>query len=547
MRPRRRKPTRVSPERFRPGGQKKTSEQPSLQHTGEKLALLVLTGAAMVLVLSLRRGATLPEMGGLAILVSVGLGLFMRYSRVFELDVVTSFVRQATAYAIGVFVLFLGRLSAIVEGFPREAVPFSLATLIIGLLVGQRFALECTLFLTPWLAYAMVDAHGPTLVEVLGITLMLLAGALVAGLSVSRVRRRVTLLRVGFLVGVAHVVVLFGTTLVAELPFDGEFWSDLVLVLGHGILLGFFVSGLLPTIEYLFHATTDISLLELGNTNEHPLLRKLLLDAPGTFHHSYIVGLLCEAGAERIGANPLLARVGSLYHDIGKLNKPGYFAENSPDARARHRGLTPEMSTLIIAAHPRDGIEIGRYYDLPPSILAFMPEHHGTTRIEYFYHAALQKHGESSVVESDFRYPGPRPRSRETAICMLADAVEAISRQMPEPTPHRLREMIHEVTMKRLLDHQFDECGITMKELTQVEAAFLQVLVGIFHTRPAYPKGKAHPKDLSQAPERRAQTEEERRREEEEKARAEEEDREGNERDDGVDEGPDGEEPDTED
>ncbi|MFT5830726.1 MAG: putative nucleotidyltransferase with HDIG domain, partial [Bacteroidia bacterium] len=254
----------------------------------------------------------------------------------------------------------------------------------------------------------------------------------------------------------------------------------------------------LPAVETLFGVTTDISLLELGNTHEQPLLRKLLLEAPGTFHHSYIVGLISEAATEAVGGNALLARVGALYHDVGKLNKPDYFAENSPGARGKHKDLAPEMSMLVISAHTRDGLEIGSYYNLPDQVLAFMEEHHGTCCIEYFYHRAKDLRGADAVNEDDFRYPGRKPQSVEPAIVMIADAVEAISRQMGDPTPVRLTEMVHEVAMKRLMDRQFDECGMTLKDLAAIEAACVQVLTGIYHTRPTFPKGRPHPLDLSQ-------------------------------------------------
>jgi putative nucleotidyltransferase with HDIG domain len=202
--------------------------------------------------------------------------------------------------------------------------------------------------------------------------------------------------------------------------------------------------------------------------------------------------------------------VGALYHDVGKLNKPGYFAENSPEARGRHRELTPEMSLLIIAAHTRDGLELGRYYNLPEAILEFMPEHHGTSLIEYFYHAAQSLRGEENVNEEAFRYPGPKPQRIETAIVMIADAAEAISRQMAEPSLSRLKEMVHEVAFKRLMDRQFEECPMTLQDLALIESACVRVLQAIYHQRPTYPKGgKPNPADLSQpAEQRRAVVEE---------------------------------------
>ncbi|MBK9388226.1 MAG: HDIG domain-containing protein [Planctomycetes bacterium] len=482
---------RVDPERLRTPRLRRGAR---IGHPAEKLALTALTGAALALLLALPDPRE-PRVLGIAVLAALSLGLFVRYTTAFHAKIIASFPKVATACALAFAIVFVARLSSWMgPAFPPQAVPLSLATLCGVLVLGQRFALELTLFLSPFLTLALGGEPARSF-ETVG---MLVAGALMAALSVSRVRKRSTLVRVGIVIAFVHMATLGGVSFLTERPWDRAFVDELVFVALHGVAVGFLLSGLLPAIEYLFHATTDISLLELGNTQEHPLLKKLLVEAPGTFHHSYIVGILSEAAAEAVGANPLLARVGALYHDVGKLNKPEYFAENSPEARARHKALTPEMSTLIIAAHPRDGIEIGTYYDLPPSILAFMPEHHGTTRIEYFYQAALKRHGASGVVESDFRYPGPRPQSRETAICMLADSVEAISRQMPEPTPPRLQAMIREVLLKRVVDGQFDECGITFLELKQIEEAFLQVLIGIFHTRPTYPKGPPNPLDLSQ-------------------------------------------------
>jgi putative nucleotidyltransferase with HDIG domain len=337
-----------------------------------------------------------------------------------------------------------------------------------------------------------------------------LSGAVVAALSAEHVKRRSTLVKVGLVVGFAQMVVAGTFMLIwsSTIFTPGSFWMLLCLAV-HALVSGMLVSGSLPGIELLFRVTTAISLLELGNTHEQPLLRKLLLEAPGTFHHSYIVGLLSEAAAEEVGADALLARVGALYHDVGKLNKADYFAENSPEARGKHKELTPEMSMLIISAHPRDGVELGRYYGLPESILDFMPEHHGTLVIEYFYHAARKLRGEDKVSEDSFRYPGPKPQRIETAIVMIADAVEAISRQMPDPSRARLAEMVHEVAFKRLMQRQFDECTMTLKDLALIERAFLRVLLAIYHQRPTFPKGKPNPLDLSQpSEERRAVLEE---------------------------------------
>jgi putative nucleotidyltransferase with HDIG domain len=257
----------------------------------------------------------------------------------------------------------------------------------------------------------------------------------------------------------------------------------------HGAVVGFLLTGCLPFIEFLLGTVTEISLLELSNQNEQPLLRKLLIEAPGTHHHSFVVGIFSEAAAEAIGANALLCRVGAYFHDIGKLNKPEYFIENSGEATIKHNLLNPEMSTLIITAHTKDGLEMANYYGLPKAIQAFITEHHGTSAVEYFYREALARSDDDARVSRDaFRYPGPRPLSRETAIVMLADSVEAATRSLSEPTPGRIQAQIHEVIMNKLEDGQLDGCPLTLRDLRRIEDAFFQVAAGIFHKRPVLPR-----------------------------------------------------------
>lgn len=501
---------RVSPAKARAVAA--ASRRAPLPQAGEKAAVAVATAALATLLIG--SGAGLPLRGwfGLAALVGLGVVLFESYLADFRRDVLLS-LPKVLALA-GFLVVTLGAVRAFdtFVGLQHSAfLPLSLVSLVIALVWNRAFALECTVFVGALLGlYAFLHFEGPAGLEGVAVAI---SGALVAALAADEVKRRQTLVRVGFVIGFAQAVVA-GTFLLMGVGGAVQLlgaWA-LVLLGLHGLTVGLLVSGLLPVIEGVFQVTTDISLLELGNTHEHPLLRKLLLEAPGTFHHSYIVGLLSEAAAEAVGANALLARVGALYHDVGKLNKPAYFAENSPEARARHRGLTPEMSMMIISAHTRDGVELGRYYGLPQAILDFMPQHHGTNLIEYFYHAARRARGDGRVSEASFRYPGPRPRRIETAIVMIADAAEAISRQMPDPNPARLREMVHEVAMKRLMDGQFDECPLTLSDLASIEDACMRVLSAIYHQRPTYPKGRPHPLDLSQPGARRraAQREEER-------------------------------------
>jgi putative nucleotidyltransferase with HDIG domain len=254
-----------------------------------------------------------------------------------------------------------------------------------------------------------------------------------------------------------------------------------------GLMVGFLVSGALPFIEHFFEVTTDISLIELSDHN-HPLLRRLLLEAPGTYHHSFISGTLAEAAADAIGANSLLARVGGYFHDIGKINKPEYFTENESRKGSHHARLSPTMSTLVIIAHTKDGIELAKDYNLPPAIVDFIPQHHGTSVIEYFYREALeQSAGRFEVRKEYFRHLGPKPQTKETAIVSLADSVEAASRSLSDPTPARLEGLVHTIITKKLMDDQLDDSTLTFRELKAVEDTFIRVLAGIFHGRIAYP------------------------------------------------------------
>jgi putative nucleotidyltransferase with HDIG domain len=252
--------------------------------------------------------------------------------------------------------------------------------------------------------------------------------------------------------------------------------------------------GLLIFVERVFRVTTDLTLLELAQYN-HPLFRMLAERAPGTYHHSIIIAGLAEAGAAAVDANEVLARVGAYFHDIGKLVKPTYFVENQKGARNRHDKLAPRMSSLIIASHVKDGVALAREYKLPEEVIDFIPMHHGTTRIDFFFNKALQLAQNSSdetkideINEQDYRYPGPKPQTKETGIMMLADAIEAAIRSIDDPTPQRLEETINELIKKRFEEGELDECPLTLKDLTKIKAAFLTVMVGAYHARLKYPE-----------------------------------------------------------
>lgn len=321
------------------------------------------------------------------------------------------------------------------------------------------------------------------------VVLMVVSGTFVFALREVRNRGKIVL------VGIAAGLLGGATTLCLGLV-DGEavryacleaMWAG-----GAIVLAAFIVEGVLPGIERIFHLSTGMTLLEWCDANK-PLLRMMAAEAPGTYNHSLLVGALAEAAAEAIDANGLLARAGAYYHDIGKINKPEYFVENlSAGETSRHERLTPQMSALIIINHVKDGIEMAREYGLPESLHAFIVEHHGTTLVEYFYHAAnrQRKPDDREVEDTTYRYPGPKPQSRETAIVMMADGVEGAVRSMSEPTPGRIEDVVREIVRKRLIDGQLDECDLTFRDIADIEASLIKTLCGIYHARIAYPEAE---------------------------------------------------------
>src|ERR1051326_4648121 len=285
---------------------------------------------------------------------------------------------------------------------------------------------------------------------------------------------------------------------------------SLTYALANAVFSPVLTYGLLIFFERVFLVTTDLTLLELSDFNQ-PLLRQLSEKAPGTFHHSMLLGNLAESAAEAIGANSILARVGAYYHDIGKMLKPEYFVENQVGSNNRHVRLKPRMSAHILAAHVKDGADLGRKYGLPEKVLDFIPQHHGTTLMSFFYDKALKqaakKAPKETLTEDDFRYPGPRPQSRETGIVMLADSVEASTRAITDMSPPALETAIENMIKQRFLEGQLDECNLTLRDLTKIKEAFFKILIGIHHQRIKYPEqilqdqailGQLHPVDQMQ-------------------------------------------------
>lgn len=326
--------------------------------------------------------------------------------------------------------------------------------------------------------------------QLLLFTAFTLIGSIVGIGFVKQIKRRLSIMFAGLVVGGVNAI-LVGAMYLVSAQFGVDALSAMIASVFSGLFCGLIVLSLLPLVEAGFRYTTDIKLLELSSM-DHPLLRELILSAPGSYHHSMMVGSLTEAAAEAIGCNALLARVGAYYHDIGKAKNPGYFAENQKAGINPHDKLKPNMSALIIKAHVKDGIEMARSNGLPEEIINFIAQHHGQSLIAYFYHKAKKMEDPDipEVDEKDYRYPGPKPQTRETAICLLADGVEAASRSMRSPTPARLKGLVQKMINKAFTDGQLDDCDLTLKDLNVIAKAFMRILTGIYHHRPEYPEQK---------------------------------------------------------
>lgn len=313
-------------------------------------------------------------------------------------------------------------------------------------------------------------------------------GSAIGAHKVARCEQRSILIKAGLIVGGINLITIFSYSLISGGPFKMALIPELIMGFLGGILSSVIVLGTAPMVEALFGYTTDIKLLELANM-DNPLLKDLVFQAPGTYHHSIIVGSLVEAASKSIAANPLLARVSAYYHDIGKLKKPLYFIENAGGLENRHDHLTPTMSSLILISHVKDGVELARENRLGERIANIIQQHHGTSLITFFYQKAKEKENPemNPLKEEDFRYPGPKPQTKEAGLIMLADAVEAASRSLSEPTPSRIRGLVQRIINNIFLDGQLEECELTLKDLREIEESFTRILNAIFHQRIDYP------------------------------------------------------------
>jgi putative nucleotidyltransferase with HDIG domain len=394
--------------------------------------------------------------------------------------------------SIFVTFLFISKISAILAESVAYFTPFPISapSMLYGIPLAAATMTTC-LFLGLEIAIpiAMLTAIGTTIIfqNRFDIFIYFLLNSLMAAYWMQNCRERKVFIKAGLKLGLMNVILVtiidsyMGGTSIFKLLWDWAF------AFSGGIAAGIVTAGIAPLMEIAFGYTTDIKLLELSNLDQ-PILRRLMIEAPGSYHHSVVVGTMVEASASEIGANSLLAKVCGYYHDIGKVKKPMYFIENQTNGVNKHDKLAPSMSSLVLIAHVKDGVEIAKQNKLGQIIIDTIRQSHGTSLISYFYEKAKQLKGEKSVNIDNFRYPGPKPQTREAGLVMLADAVEAASRTLANPTPSRIQGLVQNLINKIFSDGQLDNCELTLKDLHNIAKSFNKILNGIHHHRIEYPE-----------------------------------------------------------
>jgi len=382
---------------------------------------------------------------------------------------------------IGLIAVVMALIIEVIRVTPELSsylVPVAAAGMLITILINSHLAMLVVLLLS--IIVALINRFD------FNLFFFALVGGIAGIYSSLDVRHRRDLVRAGLYVSGANMVIILTISLMNQRSLS-QLSENFLWGIGNGFLSVILTMGILPYLEELFSITTNIKLLELSDFNQ-PLLKRLMVDAPGTYHHSIIVGNLVENASELIGANSLLARVGAYYHDIGKLKNPQYFAENQEGLLSKHDDLTPSMSSLILVSHVKEGVDLAKEYKLQRPIINIIEQHHGTSLIHYFYHKALEENKASNVGEEKYRYPGPKPRTKEAAIVMLADAVEATSRTVEDPSYERLRNMVDKMINDKFIDGQLNDCNITLDNLHRIAESFAHTLTGVYHPRVEYPE-----------------------------------------------------------
>ncbi|MFW5999466.1 MAG: HD family phosphohydrolase [Halanaerobiaceae bacterium] len=424
------------------------------------------------------------DMVGKGIIVAILIFLISYYLYKYESELWQNNTQLILLELLVILILVIAKIISIFpSSYLMYLVPAAIASIIAAVLINTRAAVITTIFLS--FLVAMVFGNYFELV------LISFVSGMVGIYSVQNVTQRGDFVRAGLYVSGVLLILIFGLNLYG---FQRHNMLDMTYPMGmgllNGLLVAIFTNGFLPGLENVFGLTSAVKLLELSNPSSQPLLKRLQMEAPGTYQHSINVGNLAETAADNIGADSLLTRVGAYYHDIGKLKRPYFFTDNQFGAENPHDKISANLSSLIIKSHVKDGVEMAEKYKLPLAVKDIIREHHGTNLISYFYQQAVEDSKHNTVEESDFRYDGPRPHSPEAAIIMLADVVEAAikSKQFDKSDHNRIESIVSGLIREKLIHGQLDNSSLTLKDLDLIGESFVKVLTGIYHQRVEYPE-----------------------------------------------------------
>ncbi len=456
-------------------------------------ATLLISSILLYAVLILILGLSLKTLIAMGLLVLLTVTLFVIYLR---LDFPGLAQDDEAMMLLGTLTVLFVLVIGLLKHNPNAAylTPVPAAAILACLLLHPRLSIILTVILSMFFA----------IIQDFNFSCFAIAffGGVAGTASAVYIRTHKHFMRAGAIIAGAQFVTLMVLTCFMPNTWD-HFSSQALQTVANGFISAVLALGLLPYLESFFSRVTPLRLLDLADFNQ-PLLKRLMLEAPGTYHHSLMMATVAEAAARAIGANELLCRVGAYYHDVGKLVKPEYFIENQGSMGNPHGNLAPALSSLVVVSHVKEGVALARAAKLPEEIINFIPMHHGTSRIEYFYHQAREDAEEESlrnlegdmpdqgdVQEQNFRYPGPRPRSKETAILMIADSVEAASRTIEEPSHQRYKDLVDDIVRKKLEDGQLSDCPLTLSDLSKIKEAFTNTLTTVHHARIEYPEEEA--------------------------------------------------------
>lgn len=413
---------------------------------------------------------------GIIMITAICLLVVFLYLNYFYPDIYENINKLILLGIISIFVVLLAKIASQASGY---LMPIASASMLIAISLTPNIAILLTVILS--LLVGFIPGGG------LNYSLVSIISGIVAIYSIRKATQRSNLTRAGLIIAGANIITISALGLINNesyyLILQNNLWGVL-----NGFLAVILTIGILPFLESYFDITTSFKLMELSNPNQ-PLLKKMILEAPGTYHHSIVVGNLSETASEEIGGNGLLARVGAIYHDIGKIKRPYFFTENQEAYKNIHDEMEPSLSALVIASHVKEGLELAKKNKLPKDIIDIIAQHHGTGLITYFFHRALKENGSNvdKVAEENYRYSGPKPQTKEAGIILLADSLEAATRSLTNPTATRIKTLVKEIIQKNLENGQLDECDLTLKDLDKIGDSFSRILTGMFHSRVEYP------------------------------------------------------------